>query len=156
MISHAIMTIEEKLETLGLKLPPTPAPAGIYVGAKQAGNLVFSAGQGPFTTTKRGVVGKDLTVDEGYQAARESCLRCLSQLKSVIGDLDRIKQVVQVIGFINSAEGFMQQPSVLNGFTELLVQLFGPEAGKPARTALPVNHPGWIAVEAWMVVELKA
>lgn len=154
-MSHAIMTVEQKLETLGLKLPPTPAPAGIYVGAKQAGNLVFSAGQGPFTTTKRGMVGKDLTVDEGYQAARESCLRCLSQLKSVIGDLDRIKQVVQVIGFINSAEGFMQQPSVLNGFTELLVQLFGSEAGKPARTALPAHHPGWIAVEAWMVVELK-
>jgi enamine deaminase RidA (YjgF/YER057c/UK114 family) len=149
------MTIEAKLETLGLKLPPTPAPAGIYVGAKQTGNLVFSAGQGPFATTKRGMVGKDLTIDEGYQAARESCLRCLSQLKSVIGDLDRIKQVIQVVGFINSEEGFMQQPLVLNGFTELLVQLLGPEAGKPTRTALPVHHPGWIAVEAWMAVELK-
>ena len=149
------MTIEAKLETLGVKLPPAPAPAGIYVGAKQTGNLVFSAGQGPFATTKRGMVGKDLTIDEGYQAARESCLRCLSQLKSVIGDLDRIKQVVQVVGFINSAEGFMQQPLVLDGFTELIVQLFGPETGKPTRTALPVHHPGWIAIEAWMVVELK-
>ena len=149
------MNVEEKLEKLGLKLPSPPAPAGTYIGAKQAGNVVFSAGQGPFRTTKRGLVGRDLTLEEGYQAAREVCLNCLAQLKAVIGDLDRIGQVVQVVGFINSAEGFMQQPAVLNGFTELLVELFGPERGKPARAALPVHHPGWIAVEAWMVVELK-
>lgn len=149
------MSVEEKLNKLGLVLPPAPAPAGVYVGAKQSGNIVFSAGQGPFRTTKRGFVGKDLTLEEGYQAARETCLNCLAQLKKVIGDLDRIKQVLQVVGFINSAEGFMQQPAVLNGFTDLLVELFGPELGKPARAALPVHHPRWIAVEAWMVVELK-
>ena len=149
------MRVEENLSNIGLELPPAPAPVGVYVGAKQAGNLVFSAGQGPFRTTRRGLVGKDLTLEEGYRAARETCLNCLSQLKTVIGDLDRIKQVIQVVGFINSAEGFMQQPAVLNGFTDLLVELFGPERGKPARAALPVNHPGWIAVEAWMVVELK-
>jgi len=150
------MSVEAKLEELGLKLPPAPAPMGIYVGAKQAGNIVFSAGQGPFTTTRRGLVGEDLTLEEGYQAARETCLNCLAQLKAVVGDLDRIDQVLQVVGFINSAEGFMQQPAVLNGFTDLLVELFGPERGKPARAALPVHHPGWIAVEAWMVVEIKA
>ena len=150
------MNIEEKLNKLGLKLPPAPAPRGIYVGAKQTGNIVFSAGQGPFTTTKRGLIGKDLTLEEGYQAAREVCLNCLAQLKTVIGDLDRIKQVLQVVGFINSADGFMQQPAVLNGFTDLLVELFGAERGKPTRAALPVHHPGWIAVEAWMVVELKS
>ncbi|RLI10679.1 RidA family protein [Candidatus Bathyarchaeota archaeon] len=149
------MSVEERLERLGLKLPPPPAPKGVYVGAKQAGDIVFSAGQGPFSGTRRGLVGKDLTLEEGYQAAREVCLNCLAQLKAVIGDLDRIKQVLQVVGFINSAEGFMQQPSVLNGFTDLLVELFGPERGKPARAALPVHHPGWIAVEAWMVVELE-
>jgi enamine deaminase RidA (YjgF/YER057c/UK114 family) len=149
------MSVEEKLEKLGLKLPPGPAPVGVYAGAKQSGNIVFSAGQGPFRTTRRGLVGKDLTIEEGYQAARETCLNCLAQLKTLVGDLDRIEQVLQVVGFINSAEGFMQQPAVLNGFTELLVELFGPERGKPARAALPVHHPGWIAVEAWMVVELK-
>ena len=69
--------------------------------------------------------------------------------------LDKIKQVLQVVGFINSAEGFMKQPAVLNGFTDLLVELWGNPGGKPARAALPVHHPGWIAVEAWMVVELK-
>jgi len=150
------MSIEEKLRKLGLRLPPTPAPRGVYLGAKQASNIVYSAGQGPFNTTKRGLVGKDLTLEEGYQAAREVCLNCLAQLKTVIGDLDRIKQVLQVVGFINSGEGFMQQPAVLNGFTDLLVELFGPEQGKPARAALPAHHPGWIAVEAWMVVELKS
>jgi enamine deaminase RidA (YjgF/YER057c/UK114 family) len=149
------MNVEEKLEKLGLKLPPAPAPAGVYIGAKQAGNIVFSAGQGPSKTTKRGLVGKDLTIEEGYQAAREAGLNCLAQLKKQLGSLDRIKQVLQVVGFINSAVGFMEQPAVLNGFTELLLELFGDPEGRPARAALPVHHPGWIAVEAWMVVELK-
>ena len=149
------MSVEERLEKLGVKLPPPPPPVANYVGAKQAGSIVTSAGQGPFRTTKRGLVGRDLTLEEGYQAAREVCLNCLAQLKAVIGDLDRIGQVLQVVGFINSAEGFMQQPAVLNGFTDLLVELFGAERGRPARAALPVCHPGWIAVEAWMVVELR-
>ena len=149
------MSLEAKLKDLGLELPPAPSPAGVYLGAKQTGNLVFSAGQGPRRTSKRGMVGKDLTLEEGYQAAKETCLHCLAQLKKVIGDLDRIEQVVQVVGFINSAEGFMKQPAVLNGFTELLVELLGSEKGRPARAALPVHHPGWIAVEAWMIVELK-
>jgi enamine deaminase RidA (YjgF/YER057c/UK114 family) len=149
------MSVEEKLKKMGLELPPAPAPMGNYIGAKWAGNIAFSCGQGPFRSTKRGMVGQELTVEEGYQAARETCLNCLAQLKKHLGSLDRIKQVLQVIGFINSAEGFMQQPAVLNGFTDLLVELFGNPGGKPARAALPVHHPGWIAIEAWMVVELK-
>jgi enamine deaminase RidA (YjgF/YER057c/UK114 family) len=149
------MSVEEKLKEMGLELPPAPAPMGNYIGAKWAGNIAFSCGQGPFRSTKRGMVGQELTVEEGYQAARETCLNCLAQLKKHLGSLDRIKQVLQVIGFINSAEGFMQQPAVLNGFTDLLVELFGNPGGKPARAALPVHHPGWIALEAWMVVELK-
>ncbi len=149
------MSVEEKLEEMGLQLPPAPAPKGNYIGAKWAGNIAFSCGQGPFETTKRGMVGDDLTLEEGYQAAREVGLNCLAQLKKQLGSLDRIKQVLQVVGFINSAEGFMKQSAVLNGFTDLLVQLWGDPEGKPARAALPVHHPGWIAVEAWMVVELK-
>ncbi|TET72642.1 RidA family protein [Candidatus Bathyarchaeota archaeon] len=148
------MSVEKKLETMGLKLPPAPAPKGNYIGAKWAGNIAFSCGQGPFETTKRGLVGKDLTLEEGYLAAREVGLNCLAQLKKQLGSLDKIKQVLQVVGFINSAEGFMKQPAVLNGFTDLLVELWGNPGGKPARAALPVHHPGWIAVEAWMVVEL--
>ena len=149
------MSVEEKIEKMGLKLPPAPAPKGNYIGAKWAGNIAFSCGQGPFETTKLGLVGKDLTLEEGYRAAREVGLNCLAQLKKRLGSLDRIEQVLQVVGFINSAEGFMEQPAVLNGFTDLLVELWGDPEGKPARAALPVHHPGWIAVEAWMVVELK-
>ena len=149
------MSVEEKIEKMGLKLPPAPAPKGNYIGAKWAGNIAFSCGQGPFETTKLGLVGKDLTLEEGYKAAREVGLNCLAQLKKRLGSLDRIEQVLQVVGFINSAEGFMKQPAVLNGFTDLLVELWGDPEGKPARAALPVHHPGWIAVEAWMVVELK-
>ncbi len=149
------MNVEEKLGKMGLKLPPAPAPKGNYIGAKWAGNIAFSCGQGPFETTKRGMVGDDLTLEEGYQAAREVGLNCLAQLKKQLGSLDMIKQVLQVVGFINSAEGFMKQPAVLNGFTDLLVELWGDPGGKPARAALPVHHPGWIAIEAWMVVELK-
>ena len=149
------MSVEEKLERMGLKLPPAPAPKGNYIGAKWAGNIAFSCGQGPFETSKLGLVGKDLTLEEGFRAAREVGLNCLAQLKKRLGSLDRIGQVLQVVGFINSAEGFMEQPAVLNGFTDLLVELWGDPEGKPARAALPVHNPGWIAVEAWMVVELK-
>ncbi|UCD44259.1 MAG: RidA family protein [Candidatus Bathyarchaeota archaeon] len=149
------MSVEEKLEKLGVKLPEAPAPKGNYVGAKWARNIAFSCGQGPFSTTKRGLVGKELTLEEGYQAARETALNCLAQLKKHLGSLDSIKQVLQVVGFINSAEGFMDQPSVLNGFTDLLIEIWGDPGGKPARAALPVHHPGWIAIEAWMVVELE-
>jgi len=101
------------------------------------------------------MVGAELTLEEGYQAARETGLNCLAQLKKHLGTLNGIKQVLQVVGFINSAEGFMQQPGVLNGFTDLLIEIWGDPGGKPARAALPVHHPGWIAVEAWMVVELE-
>jgi enamine deaminase RidA (YjgF/YER057c/UK114 family) len=149
------MNVEEKMKELGIELPEAPAPKGNYIGAKWAGNIAFSCGQGPFESSKRGLVGKDLTVEEGYQAARETGLNCLAQLKAHLGSLDRIKQVLQVIGFINSTEGFMDQPAVLNGFTDLLISIWGDPGGKPARAALPAYHPGWIAIEAWMVVELE-
>ncbi|MGD0803563.1 MAG: RidA family protein [Candidatus Bathyarchaeia archaeon] len=149
------MSIEAKLKKLGLELPSPPNYKGNYIGAKWANNIAFSCGQGPFDKTKRGMVGKELTLDEGYKAAQEVGLNCLSQLKRQLGSLDRIKQILQVIGFVNSADGFMDQPKVLNGFTDLLVNLYGDPEGKPARAAIPLHHPGWVAVEAWMVVELK-
>jgi len=150
------MRIEDKLKALGLELPPPPNYKGNYIGAKVSSDkIVFICGQGPFAMSKRGMVGKELTIEEGYKAAQEVALNCLAQLKREIGDLDRVKQALQVIGFVNSAEGFMDQPKVMNGFTDLLVELFGNPEGKPARAALPAHHPGWIAVEAWMVVELK-
>ncbi len=148
------MSVEARIKELGIELPEAPSPMGHYVGAKWAGNIAFSCGQGPFRTTKRGLVGKDLTIEEGYQGARETGLNCLAQLKKHLGSLDRVKQVLQVVGFINSAEGFMDQPKVLNGFTDLLIEIWGEHGGRPARAAIPLHHPGWICCEAWMVVEL--
>ena len=151
------MQIEEKIKKLGLEIPAPPNYKGNYIGAKiSSEKIVFVCGQGPFATTKNGMVGNEVTIEEAYIAARETCLNSLSQLKRQIGDLDRVKQVLQVIGVINSAEGFFDQPKVLNGFTDLLVELWGDPAGKPARAALPIHFPGWIIVEAWMTVELKS
>jgi len=148
------MDVEKRLEELGIVLPPPPSPKGNYIGAKWADNIAFSCGQGPFESTKRGLVGRDLTLEEGYQGAREVGLNCLAQLKAQLGSLNKVKQVLQVVGFINSAEGFMDQPKVLNGMTDLLIEIWGEYAGRPARAAIPVHHPGWICCEAWMVVEL--
>ena len=148
------MNIEERIKGLNIVLPNAPEYKGNYVGAKWVDNIAFSCGQGPFESTKRGMVGKDLTIEEGYQGAREVGLNCLAQLKKHLGSLNRIKQVLQVVGFVNSVEGFMDQPKVLNGMTDLLVQIWGKYNGRPARAALPVTHPGWICCEAWMVVEL--
>jgi enamine deaminase RidA (YjgF/YER057c/UK114 family) len=148
------MKVEERIKELGIELPTAPGYKGNYIGAKWAGNIAFSCGQGPADTTKHGMVGKDLTIEEGYQGAREVGLNCLAQLKAQLGSLDRIKQVLQVVGFVNSEIGFMDQPKVLNGMTDLLIEIFGDYEGRPARAALPVHHPGWICCEAWMVVEL--
>ena len=148
------MNVEERIKELGIKLPDAPGYKGNYIGAKWAGNIAFSCGQGPANTTNRGMVGKDLTIEEGYQGAREVGLNCLAQLKSQLGSLNKNKQVLQVVGFINSEYRFMDQPKVLNGMTDLLIEIFGDYEGRPARAALPVHHPGWICVEAWMVVEL--
>jgi enamine deaminase RidA (YjgF/YER057c/UK114 family) len=148
------MNVEGRIKELGIEIPVAPKYKGNYIGAKWAGNICFSCGQGPFETTKNGVVGEDLTIEEAYQGAREVGLNCLAQLKGQLGSLNRIKQVLQVVGFINGKPGFLDQPKILNGMTDLLVEIFGDPAGKPARAAIPVYNPGWICCEAWMVVEL--
>ncbi len=154
--------VENELSKLGLTLPAAPKPAGNYVGAKRIGNIVYVSGQGPsFSATSgeryniKGKVGRDLTVEEGYEAAKLCALNCLSQLKVLIGDLDKVESVLKVTGFVNSADGFGKQPSVMNGFTDLLAKIFGPERGIPSRISLPVNIEGWLAVEADMVVAIK-
>ena len=149
------MMIEDRLRKMGLKLPLPPAPEGNYVGAKVSGSIAFTCGQNPFKTSKRGLVGSNLTTEEGYNAAQETCLNCLAQLKSLLGSLDKVKKVLQVVGFINVAEGFMEQDKVMNGFTDLLIQLYGEMDGKPTLVAIPINHPGIEAIEAWMYAELK-
>ena len=150
---------EQELERLGIKLPKPRKPAGNYVGAKKMGNLVFVSGQ-PSTLalptgeerTLRGRIGQDLILEEGYEAARISAMNCLALLKARIGDLDRVETVLKVVGYVNSADGFRQQPAVMNGFTDLLERVFGTERGLPARAAIAISVGGWWAVEADMIV----
>ena len=149
---------ETKLESLGLSLPPIPNPVAAYIPAKQAGKLVFTAGQLPMVNGElisKGLLGQDVEVDEANKAARICTLNALAAIKGVIGDLDRIKQIVRVVGYVASVPTFTQQPAVVNGASELLLEIFG-ENGKHARSAvgmavLPLNA----SVEIELTVEVE-
>jgi len=153
-----ISEVEQKLEKMGLILPEPARPAGSYVGTVISGGFAFTAGQGPGKgpngETYRGKVGKNLTVEEGYEAAKSTMLKLLAQLKASLGDLDRVERIVKVSGYINSAEAFVNQPAVLNGASDLLLELYG-ERGQHAREALPVSVEDWIACEISMIVKIK-
>lgn len=152
------MPINKRLHELGIELPEAPKPAGKYVPLKRVGNLVFTSGQ---DCRKNGVplykgkIGSDLTIEEGYDAARKTMINCLAVLKAEIGDLNRVKQFVKLLGFVNSSDGFTEQPSVINGASALLIEIFG-EKGKHARSAISSNAlPFNIPVEIEMIVELN-
>lgn len=152
------MTIEEKITALGFSLPPTPKPVAAYVPAIAAGDLVFSSGQLPLANGQlaaTGKVGRDVTKEQAYAAARICALNALSAIKSVIGDLDRIQQIVKVVGFVASAEGFTEQPAVINGASEFFKEIFGAQ-GAHARSAVGVAElPLGAAVELEMIVKIK-
>ncbi|TPQ21246.1 RidA family protein [Streptomyces sporangiiformans] len=149
---------EARLAELNLDLPALTEPAGNYVGAVTAGNLVFLSGQGPITDgTVRyaGRIGEDLTEEEGYQAARLTGLNLLSALRAEIGSLDRVHRVVKILGWVSSAPGFYRQAAVINGVSDLMGSVFG-ERGRHARSAIAADQLVLnIAVEAEMVVELR-
>lgn len=152
------MSAEEKLRELGIQLPDAPAPVANYVRAVTTGNLVFLSGHGPDRSIHTGKVGRDLTIDEGYAAARSVAINLLASLKAEIGDLDRVTRIVKVLGMVNCTEEFVSIPQVINGCSDLLVEVFG-EAGRHARSAvgmqsLPGMGVGAIAVEIEMVVEI--
>src|SRR6185503_7680571 len=135
------MTAEDKLNSLGITLPPSPAPAGSYVPVVISQNLAFIAGQIPTEAGQvkfKGKLGKDVTLEDGQQAARLCTINALAQLKSKLGDLDMVKRVVKVTGFVNCDPSFTDQPKVINGASDLLVQIFG-EKGKHARAAVGVS-----------------
>jgi len=151
--------IEKRIEELGITLPGSPQPIANYVPAVQTGNLLFVAGLGPAAredgTTPNGKLGSDLTLEEGYEAARLVGINLLSRLKSTLGDLDRVERIVKLLSMVNCAPEFTQQPQVANGCSDLLVEVFG-EKGRHARSAVGMTSlPNDIPVEIEMVVEIR-
>ncbi len=136
------MGYEARIGELGLELPPPAKPLGAYVPAVRVGDLLFLSGVLPMKSGElkyRGKLGKELNVDEGYQAARLAVLNALANAKGELGSLDKVERVVKVVGYVASAAGFDTQPKVVNGASELLVGIFG-ENGKHARAAVGVNE----------------
>lgn len=152
------MDIAGKLRELGISIPIAPKPVATYVPFAVEGKLVFVAGQGTFGADGRllyvGKVGRDLTEQDGYQAARLCALNCLAQLQAAAGSLDRVKRILRVGGFVNCAPDFANHPQVINGASDLVVQIFG-ERGRHARTAVGADSlPGGIAAEVEMIAAL--
>ena len=152
------MDINATLLDKGIVLPDAPPPAANYIPYVKIGKLVFVSGQVSQNENGfiKGVLGKDLNVEEGYDAARQCAISLLAQLKSVVnGDLNRVTKVVKLGGFVNSAPDFTEQPSVINGASDLLVELFG-EKGRHARTAIGANLPLGVAVEIDGIFEVES
>jgi enamine deaminase RidA (YjgF/YER057c/UK114 family) len=149
---------EAKLKSLGIELPPAQKAVANYVPAVRTGNLVYLAGQGPLVDGKptiTGKVGAEVSEEDAYKAARVSILNSLAALRAEIGSLDNVKRIVKLTGWVNSAPGFFRQPFVINGASDLLVQIFG-DAGRHARTAVSANElPFNIPVEVEIIVEVK-
>ncbi len=145
------------IEKLGYKLPQAPKPAAVYVPAVRVGDIVYVSGQTPKEGNEllyKGKLGKDFTVDEGYEAARICILRALSAVEAEIGNLDKIKRIVKLTGYVNSTDDFEEQSKVINGASELLEEIFG-EKGKHARVAVGTNSlPGNAAVEIELIVQV--
>lgn len=147
------MSIADRLEELGLTLPEVPAPAGNYVHAVRTGNLLFLAGKG--SRNLRGKVGADVTVEEAYAAAREVGLILLAVMQQEAGSLDNVTRIVKVLGMVNATPEFGQQPQVINGCSDLFVEVLG-DKGRHARSAVGMGSlPGQIAVEIEVIVEVS-
>jgi enamine deaminase RidA (YjgF/YER057c/UK114 family) len=151
--------IENRLAELGLELPDAPSPIANYVPAVRTGNLLYLSGSGPANrpdgTAPRGKLGKDLSVEEGYEAARLVGLNLIARLKAELGDLDRVKRVIKLLAMVNSSPDFNQPPAVANGCSDLLVEVFG-DKGRHARSAVGMaTLPNDIPVEIEMIVEVE-
>ncbi len=148
---------ELKLKQLNITLPTPPSPVANYVNGVQTGNLIFLAGKGPRYadgTEITGKIGGGLTIKQGYEGARLTAINQLSVLKAMLGDLNRVKRIVKVLGMVNSDPNFIDQPKVINGFSDLMVEVFG-DRGRHARAAIGVaSLPRGQAVEIELVVEI--
>src|SRR5262245_1954517 len=153
------MGAEAKLKALGITLPAPAQPLGNYIPGVRVGNLLFLSGHGPEfkgSPTVRGKLGRELSLEDGYKVAREVGLNLLGSARSILGSLDKVKRVVKVLGMVSSAEGFNSQPKVINGFSDLMVEVFG-ENGRHARTAVGAAElPSGIPVEIDMILEIQA
>jgi len=151
------MSAEGRLTELGFALPPARPPSANFVRAKRVGNLLYVAGHGPARedgTRITGKVGSDLTLEEGYEAARLAGLGILATVRAALGSLDHVRQVVKVFGMVNSAPGFDRQADVMNGFSDLMVEVFGDD-GRHARTVVGMGElPRGIAVDVEVILEV--
>jgi enamine deaminase RidA (YjgF/YER057c/UK114 family) len=148
---------ESRITELGLELPTAPKPMGVYKPVLVIGDFLYVSGQGPLKsdgTLIKGKVGKELSMEEGKVAARQVGLAMLSTIKANIGDLKKIKRLVKVLGMVNSTPDFDQHPAVINGFSELMAEVFGEDNGIGVRSAVGMMLPGNIAVEIEAMFEL--
>ena len=149
------MRVERRLQELGIELPPPVRPVATYVRYVQTGNLLFVSGTGPSDAAPKGKVGADVSVEHAYQAAREVGLQLLATAKDALGDLDRITRVVKLLGMVNSSPDFDRQPEVINGCSDLFVEVLG-EAGRHTRSAVGMGAlPFRIAVEIECTFEVE-
>jgi len=152
------MSAEQKLKQMGIVLPESPKPLANYVRTVRTGNLLFVSGHGPYNDGKTllvGKLGKEVTIEEGYKTARNVAVNCLASIRENLGSLDKVKRVVKLLGMVNCTEDFREQPKVMNGASDLLVEVFG-EGGRHARSAVGMQAlPNQIPVEIEMILEVE-
>jgi enamine deaminase RidA (YjgF/YER057c/UK114 family) len=151
------MGAEARLKELGITLPTPATPVANYIPSVRVGNLLFVAGHGPGREGKvyLGKLGRELSLEDGYQCARQVGLMLLASVRAALGSLDRVKRLVKVLGMVASAEGFNDQPKVINGFSDLMVEVFG-ENGRHARSAVGMAElPNRIPVEIELILEVE-
>lgn len=157
-VSESENTPEARLEAMGITLPTPGEPVANYVNAVQTGNLMFLAGKGPSLPEGgyvTGKVGRDLTIEEGYEAAKLTAIQHIAVLKAELGELSRVRRIVKVTGMVNGTEDFLESPAVVNGYSDLMAEVFG-ERGKHARSAVVMQSlPLGIAVEVEVIVEVE-
>ena len=156
---QTVSAIEDKIKQMGITLPAVPSPVANYVPAVRTGNLVYLSGLGPARradgTAIVGKVGKELTAEEGYEAARLTGINILARMKGAVGDLDKVKRVVKLLSMVNSTPDFGEHPAVANGASDLMVEVFG-DKGRHARSAVGMGSlPGNIPVEIEVILEVE-
>ncbi|HJN10930.1 MAG: RidA family protein [Pirellulaceae bacterium] len=153
------MSADAKIAELNLELPPAPKPAGVYKPVVICGNMAYVSGHGPVNrdgTLTTGRVGDDLDQQAGYDAARQTGLAILATLRTNLGNLDRVKRIIKTLGMVNCTSGFEQHPAVINGFSELMAEVFGADEGVGARSAVGMGSlPGNIPVEVEVIFEIE-